>query len=55
MAYAFRYYLTTMLFSTGPATIINTQEEYSAIQAGINASINGETIPVQSGMCMEIK
>jgi hypothetical protein len=44
-----------MLFSAGLVTIINTPEEYSTIQAGINASTNGDTILVQPGTYSEIR
>ena len=47
--------LTVMLSSAGPAAIINITEEYTTIQAGINASNIGYTIPTQSGMYVETR
>ena len=45
--------LVLMLFMPASATIINVPGDYSTIQAGINASIHGDTVRVATGTYVE--
>jgi len=46
-------YLLILLVSFLSATIINVPEDYSTIQAGINASDNGDTVLIAQGIYFE--
>ena len=46
-------YSFILLFSFLSATIINVPDDYSTIQAGINASDNGDTVLIAQGIYFE--
>tara|TARA_B100000315_G_scaffold189766_1_gene179675 strand:- start:1010 stop:1702 length:693 start_codon:yes stop_codon:yes gene_type:complete len=48
-----KLFLFIAFCSIGSATIINVPEDYSTIQSGINASIDGDTVLVQPGTYSE--